>query len=133
MSPYLPYDTPVLPFTPTADQTSSRGLFVENSSGSAAIVNAATDIPLGVIADGQPTSGKSSIAISGSGAIAMVKCAATAGTINPGTYLVLDGTTLGAVSADPGSGNRVQVARALETGANNALIAAVLINPVSLS
>ncbi|GAB4180089.1 MAG: hypothetical protein Fur0032_20930 [Terrimicrobiaceae bacterium] len=133
MSTHLANAGPVLPFTPTADQTNSRGLFVENSSGNAAIVNAATDVPIGVIADGSPTTGKSAIAMSGTGAIAKVKCAATAGTINPGTYLTLDGTTLGAVAADPGTGNRVRVARACEAGANNALIDAVLIDPVVLS
>jgi len=124
---------PVLPFTPTADQTDKRGYFVENSSGSAAIVNAATDVPIGVITDGAPTTGKSAVAMSGSGAIVKVKCAATAGTIVPGTYLTLDGTTLGAVCADPGTGARVQVARACEAGANNALIDAVLINPVAIA
>lgn len=133
MSAHLSFVEPVLPFTAAADQTAARGLFVENSSGNASVVNAVTDIPLGVITDGAPSGAKSSVAISGSGAIAKVKCAATAGTINLGTYLTLDGTTFGAVAADPGSGNRVQVARALEAGANNALIDAVLINPVSIA
>jgi hypothetical protein len=122
-----------MPFTPAADQTNSRGLFVENSSGNVAIVNAATDVPVGVIVDGQPTTGKSAVALCGSGAIVKVKCAATAGTIVLGTYLTLDGTTLGAVAADAGTGARVRVARALEAGANNALIDAILIDPAVLS
>lgn len=134
MSALLPYPTPVLPFTPASDHTTKRGFFVEMSSANVEIVNSATaDLPIGVIADGQPTTGKDSIVIQGSGSIAMVKCAASAGTINPGTFLVLDGTTLGAVKADPGTGARVRVARALESGANDALIAAVLTEPAVLS
>lgn len=128
----LALDSGVIALTPTADHTSSRGYFVEASSGSAAIVNAATDLPLGVIVDGQPTTGKSSIALSGSGHVAKVKVTGTSpGTIALGTYLTVknDGT----VQADAGSGARVQVARALESGAANELIDALLINPVSIA
>lgn len=131
MSTYLANAGPVLPFTPTADHTDKRGYFVINSSGDAALSSAATDVPLGVIVDGQPTTGKDSVAMSGTGAIAKVKCHSTVGTVNPGTYLILH--TDGTVKADSGSGNRVQVARAVEAGANSALIDAVLINPVALS
>jgi hypothetical protein len=129
----LPYDRPLIAVTPTADHTLLRGYFVKNSSGSAALIAAATDVPLGVIADGQPTTGKDSVVPSGTGAIAMVKCAATAGSIVPGSRLVLDGTTLGAVKLDPGTGDRVQVGIALESGANNALIPAVMIAPISIA
>ena len=129
----LAFEGAIVPFAPTADQSASRGYFVEASSGSVAICNAATDIPLGVIVDGgSSTSAKSSIAISGAGAVAIVKVTGTSpGTINVGTYLTLksDGT----VQADAGSGARVQVARALESAAAGELIAAVLINPITLS
>lgn len=127
----LVYDSGIIPLTPTADQTGSRGIFVEASSGSAAIVNAATDLPLGVIVDGALTTGKSAIAV-GIGMVVPVKVTGTSpGTIALGTYLTVksDGT----VQADAGSGNRVQVARALESGAANEIIAAVLLQPVSLS
>lgn len=127
----LAADSAIIALTPTADQTSSRGYFVEASSGSAAIVNAATDLPIGVIVDGQPTTGKSTIAV-GIGLLVKVKVTGTSpGTINLGTYLTVknDGT----VQADAGSGNRVQVARAMESGAANELIDAVLLQPVSLS
>jgi hypothetical protein len=131
MSTHLSYTSPVVPFTPTTDQTALRGYFVVNSSGNAAVSASAADLPLGVITDGSPTSGKSAIALSGSGAIAKVKLHSTAGTINPGTFLVLhsDGTA----KADPATGARVQVARAIEAGANSALIDAILITPVALS
>lgn len=126
----LAQDHGVIALTPTADQTNSRGYFVEASSGSAAIVNAATDIPIGVIVDGQTTSGKSSIAVA-PGLIVKVKVGSTPGTINLGTYLTVknDGTVI----ADAGSGARVQVARALESGVATELIDAVLINPVSFA
>lgn len=127
----LAYDNGVIALTPTADQRNYRGYFVEASSGSAAIVNSAADLPLGVIVDGGDTTGKSSIAIA-PGPIAMVKVTGTSpGTINLGTYLTVknDGT----VQADAGTGSRVQVARALESGAANELIAAVLIPPLALS
>jgi hypothetical protein len=133
MSSKLAFDNGVIPLAPTADQSALRGYFVENSSGSAAVCNAATDIPLGCIVDGATsTAGRSAIAICGSGVIAMVKVTGTSpGTITLGTYLTVknDGT----VQADAGSGGRVRVARAVEAGAAGELIAAVLIDPIALS
>jgi hypothetical protein len=121
-----------LALTPTADQSDLEGYFVEVSGANVAVCNAATDIPLGVIIDGEPTTGKSTIAVSGAfGGIVTVKVAATSpGTINRGTYLTLraDGT----VQADAGSGARVRVARALESAAAGELVQAVLVEPVAL-
>ena len=131
MSSYNANVGTTLPFTPSADHTDKRGYFVVNSSGSAALSSAATDVPIGVIVDGSPVSGKDSVAMSGTGAIVKVKCHSTVGTVVAGTYLVLH--TDGTVKADPATGSRVQVARALEAGANSALIDAVLIDPVALS
>ncbi|MCW5558813.1 MAG: hypothetical protein KIT22_13415 [Verrucomicrobiae bacterium] len=125
----------ILPFTPAADQTGQEGLFVEVAGGNVSVVNAATDVPLGVILEGRPTTGKSSIGLSDGGlaGTAKVKLAATPGTVVLGAYLVLDGTTLGAVKLDPGTGARVRVARALEAGAAGELIEAVLITPAVLA
>jgi hypothetical protein len=122
----------IIALTPAADQSAYEGYFVElDGSGNAAVCNAATDIPLGVILDGEPTTGKTSIAVAtGFCGTALVKCAATPGTIVKGSYLVLDGTTLGAVKLDPATGARTRVARALEAGAAGALIEAVLIDPI---
>ena len=127
----LALEVGIIALTPTADQTHYRGYFVEASSGSAAICNAATDLPIGVIVDGQPTTGQSSIAVA-PGLIVKVKVTGTGpGTIANGTLLTLkaDGT----VQADAGSGARVQVARALEAGAANELITACLLQPVALA
>lgn len=129
MSSLLRRESAIIPMTPAADHSALRGYFVEVSSGKASVCNAATDIPLGVILEGAPTTGEDTIAVCGGGAgVVAVKCAASAGSISIGTYLVLH--TDGTVKADPGTGDRVQVARALEAGANGALIDAVLINPV---
>jgi hypothetical protein len=123
----------IIPLTPTADHSALEGHFVKNSSGSAALIAAATEIPVGVIVDGEPANGKDSVALQGFAGVVTVKLAATPGTVNPFTVLTLDGTTLGAVRADPGTGNRVQVAIALQAGVAGELIQARLIQPVSLS
>ena len=127
----LALDVGIIALTPTADQTNYRGYFVEASSGSAAICNAPTDQPIGVIVDGQPTTAQSSIALSPGLAVKVKVTGTSPGTIALGTYLTLkaDGT----VQADAGSGARVQVARALESGAAGELITAVLLQPVSIA
>lgn len=123
----------VLALTPTADQSDFEGYFVEVSGANVAVCNNAADIPLGVILDGEPTTGKSTIALSGAFAgICTVKVTTTSpGTIARGTYLTLkaDGT----VQADAGTGARVRVARALESGAAGELIQAILLAPLALA
>jgi hypothetical protein len=118
--------------TPAADQSELEGYFVEVSGNTVAVCNSAADLPLGVIIDGEPTTGKSTIAIGDAfSGIVTVKVTGTApGTINRGTYLTLkaDGT----VQADAGAGARVQVARALESAAAGELIQAVLLKPQAL-
>lgn len=119
----------VLPRISDSDLSDKEGYFVEPASGKVSIVNAATDIPLGVIVHGTTAGGHNSVAMAGQ--VARVKCNATVGTVNDGTYLTLaaDGT----VVADPGTGARVRVARAVETGANYALIDALILDPVVLA
>lgn len=120
----------IIPGNHSADFTGLDGYFVESASGADSIVNAATDIPLGVITEGLPS--KSSIATPAFSGTVKVKVTGTSpGTIARGTYLTLknDGT----VQADAGTGSRVRVARALEPGAANELIEAYLIEPTALS
>ena len=122
----------ILPLTPTSDHSGKEGYFVKASSGQAALVSAATDIPIGVILSGDTTSGRSSIATPAVGRTVPIKITGTSpGTIVLGTYLTVksDGTA----QADAGSGNRVRVARALEAGAANEIIEGYLIEPVALS
>lgn len=120
-------DKAILALTPTADHSLLEGYFVENSAGSAAIVNAATDIPLGVILDGEETSGKDSIAIAGGFAgTCYVK---TSGVIAFGALLQLaaDGTVI----TDAGTGARVIVGRKVDQGSSVSgdLIEAVIFLP----
>ncbi|RFC46908.1 MAG: hypothetical protein DUW69_001558 [Verrucomicrobia bacterium] len=123
---------PVIPLTPLADHTGLEGSFILATGG---IVTSATTapLPLGVILEGFTTAQKDSVGLPNLGATVKVKLAATPGTVVFGSYLVLDGTTLGAVKLDPGSGARVQVARALEAGTANELIEAYLVDPVILA
>lgn len=125
----------ILPFTPAADQTGKEGFFVEPNGTGVSVVNAATDIPLGVILEGRPTTGKSAIGLNDGGlaGTVKVKLSANPGAVVLGSYLVLDGATLGTAKLDPGAGGRTRVARALEAGAANELIEAVLISPVALT
>lgn len=118
-----------------ADLTGLEGYFVEPNGTGVSVVNAATDIPLGCITEGRPIGGQNSVAIGDGGlkGTVKVKLSAAAGAVVLGSYLVLDGSTLGAVKLDPGAGARVRVARALQAGANNELIEAVLIKPEVLS
>lgn len=120
-------ESSIIPLTAAADQTDKEGFFVEVSSGNASICNAATDVPLGVIVQGAGSGELSSIAVPGGlpGTVA-VKLAGTISAI--GTLLQL--TATGEVIADAGTGARVLVARALETGVDDEKIEAVLFNPV---
>lgn len=119
-----------MPATHVADWTGLDGYFVETAAGVDSVVNAATDVPLGVITEGLAK--KSSIALQHFAGVVKVKVTGTSpGTITRGTYLTVksDGT----VQADAGTGARVRVARALEAGVANELIDAYLLEPQVLS
>lgn len=118
----------VVSLTAGEDQSAKRGCFVKFNSGAATLVSAVTDSPIGVVLDGDVASGKSSIALFNVGAVVKVKCHGTPGTINPGTQLQIH--TDATVKADAGTGQRTVVGLALETGASNALIDAILFKPV---
>lgn len=119
----------IIPGAHSADFTGLEGYFVESAAGADTISNAATDIPLGVITEGLPS--KSSIATPNFGGTVKVKLHSVPGTVVRGTFLVLH--TDGTVKADPGSGARVRVARALEAGAASELIEAYLLEPATLA
>lgn len=126
MSAKLVRTNGIIPMTPAADQTGKEGYFVEVSSGEAAVVNAATDVPLGVILYGEDTDGQSAIGIPGALAgTVRVKLGGAVTAIGTKLQLEADGTVI----ADAGSGARVLVAKALETGAEDELIEAALIEP----
>lgn len=116
-------DKAVITVTPAADHREKEGYFV---TAGGAIMGDATSAPLGVIVQGENTDGADTVALSAFGGTVKVKLSATPGTIVLGSYLVLDGATLGAVKLDSGSGARVRVARALEAGVAGELIEAHL-------
>lgn len=123
-------ETAVLALQPAADHTGKEGYFVEFSSGQASVSNSATDEVIGVIIDGETTAGRSSIALCGAFA-GIVKVKLNNASASQGDFLVLH--TDGTVKTDPGTGGRCRVARALEGGAANELINAVLMHPLALS
>ena len=122
----------VIPITPAASLLGLEGYFVLPSG--AVVTSATAAAPYGVVTEGFDVGNfKSSVAVAAFGGTVKVKLSATPGSVVAGSYLVLDGTTLGAVKLDPGTGARIQVARAVESGAAGELIEAFLINPVILS
>lgn len=126
----LAFEAGVISIVPAADQTLQRGFAV--TAAGAIVSNFTTVLPLGVIVDGQPTTGRSSVAVASCGYIVKVKLAATPGSVVVGSILRLDPTTAGTFSITPGPGTaRIECARALEAGAANELIDAVLYHPVA--
>ncbi|MCZ7593112.1 MAG: hypothetical protein M5U15_13685 [Kiritimatiellae bacterium] len=123
-------DKAVVVIEPAADHREKEGFFV---LASGALPSDAAGIPLGVIVQGENTDGRDTVATAGFGGTVTVKLSASPGAVSLGTYLVLDGTTLGAAKADLGSGNRVRVARALEPGVAGELIEAYLVEPTALT
>jgi hypothetical protein len=123
----------VLTLTPAADQTNKEGYLVDvDASGNATLIDATADLPFGVILEGAPVTGKSSVALAAGGfrGTVRVKLGAAPGTVKAGTLLQTNND--GTVRADAGTGARVLVGQALEAGAANELIEAVLYKPASL-
>lgn len=126
MSAKLVRTNGIVPMSPAADQTGKEGYFVKVSSGKAAIVSAVTDVSVGVIMYGENTDGQSAIGIPGALAgTVRVKLGAAVTAIGTKLQLKADGSVI----PDAGTGDRVLVAKALETGAENELIEAALIEP----
>ncbi len=125
-------DIAILPLTPLADHTGLEGNFILATGG--IVTSATATLPLGVILEGFTTKQKDSVGLPNFGGTVKVKLSAAPGAVVFGSYLILDGTTLGAVKLDPGTGTaRIQVARALEAGAANELIEAYLVDPAILA
>ncbi len=119
-------DLAIVAMTPTADHTALKGYLVANSGGNAA-VNTSTTVPaLGVILDGEPTTGKDAIALLG-GNHGTVKLKA-GGAIT--AFAKLQQKNDGTVIVDAGTGARVIVGLALEAAALNEIFEAMVIFPV---
>jgi len=128
MSALFKREVAVVAMTPNEDQAGKEGYAVKVSSGKAALCTADTDVPIGVVLDGEGTSGKSAVAVCDACAgTVRVKLDGTPGTVGMGTYLTISatGTFKAAVSG------KTQCARALESGSADELIEAVLHRPVA--
>lgn len=114
----------IIPITPAADHSGKEGYAVTTNGTTCAIVSSNASSAFGVIVRGYPTTGKDSVAAFSSGIPVKVKLAASAGTVVLGTKLKVhtDGTF---AASDLGVGDVIG-AIALEDGANNELIDAVL-------
>ena len=116
-------------FTPAADQTDKEGYGVTLTDGVATLGASATVPHKGVILQGSPTTGKSTVALLGCHEPVPIKLS---GTVTKGDFLQqgADGTYL----VDAGSGGRVVGAIALEDGISDDIIDAVLLGaPYPLS
>lgn len=121
----------LLALTPSADQSALEGYFVKLVAGVAVLCSATTDIPFGVIVDGEETTGKSTIAVGAAyPGIVTVKLGAAPGNVIAGSRLTLNADAT--VNLDDEAGARVIVAIAIQAGAANELIQAVLIRPYSI-
>ena len=122
-------ESQLLSLTPTADHSGLEGYAVKNSSGNAAlIVSATATVPIGVITEGNATTGKDSIALPGFNGTVKVKLSSSPGTVN--AFTVLQIAADATAHADAGTGARILFAVALEAGAADELIEARLINPI---
>jgi hypothetical protein len=118
-----------MPCTPAADYTGKEGYFVKatGTGDTVTLCTGVTDSPFGVITEGGPTTGKISVAVIGGGlaGTVRVKLSDVPGTVVFGSLLELH-TTDGTVALSDG-GSETIVARALQAGAANELIEAVLL------
>jgi hypothetical protein len=123
-------DNAIIACTPAADYTGMEGYFVKatGTGDTVTLCTGVTDSPLGVITEGADTTGKVSVAILGGGlaGTVKVKLSGTPGNVVFGSLLELH-TTDGTVALADG-GSETVVARALEAGAANELIEAVLLS-----
>ncbi len=118
----------VLALTPTADHSAKRGYLVKNSSGSAALNDSATVPAMAVILDGEPTTGKDSVALL-RGGVPPVKLKAS-GTI--AKFDLVQQAADGTVVTDAGTGARVLVAVAMEAAAAGELFEAAVFAPLKI-
>lgn len=114
----------IIALTPTADHTGLEGYVVKNSSGSAALTTAVTDVPVGVVTEGATTSGKDSVALQGYGGTVKVKLHSSPGTVN--AFSNLEVATNGTAKVASGTSGNIIFAQALESGSASELIEARL-------
>lgn len=117
-------DSKIIALTPTADHSGKEGYTVKNSSGSAALGAAVTDVPIGVITEGSTTAGKDSVALAGFGGLVKIKLSSSPGSVV--AFSNIEMHTDGSGNLASGTTGRIIYAQALESGAANELILARL-------
>ncbi len=118
-------DLAIIAMTPTADHSALKGYLVANSGGNAAVNTSTTVAALGVILDGETTTGKDAIALLG-GNHGTVKLKA-GGTIT--AFARLQQKNDGTVIVDAATGLRVVVGLALEAAVIGEIFEAMIFNP----
>jgi hypothetical protein len=125
----------LLPFPPyqSEDYTAKAGYPVLLEDGAAIIAGDATgDPPFGVIVEGAKAPEKVTVAVAAGGLAGTVRVKLAQAVTAPGTLLKLVDTAAGvAFGPDTGTGARIVMAQALETGAIGELIEAVLFKPIT--
>jgi len=125
----------ILPFIAGSDFTGKEGHAVRYDNSSGKIVEAGTSIPLGVLNQSGPQDETLSVAIVGAAGTFKVRLGAAAQT---GNHLVVDSGTHGSqffpldTSAGGFQHERYRCAIALEDGAADELVEAILYDPVQI-
>lgn len=125
MSSLFAMSLAVVSKVPNEDHREKKGCFVNLTNDLATLCIADTDLPFGLILDGENTDGRSSLAIPGGN---VGPCFVKAGGVcTEGSF----GQLVYGKGAknDAGSGNRTIVCRFLESGVEDDLVKAVLLNP----
>ncbi|MGF1451461.1 MAG: hypothetical protein ACFB21_05245 [Opitutales bacterium] len=122
----------ILPFFPASDLRGAEGRFatVDQTDG-LLYISGLTERLAGVITFGGNVGEPCSVAMSAGGLAGTVKVKLAAPVTAVGQYLQLNED--GSVSPDSGSGTRILVAQAVETGVADELIEAILFRPYTLS
>jgi hypothetical protein len=121
----------ILPFEAAADLTGQVGRFVILTAGKVALVSSAAQKPFGVLLTDGKAGDRVTVAVGAGGLAGVIRVKLAAPVTYPSQYLQV--TPDGRVIPDTGSGERLLVAQALETGAVDELIEAVLFRPVTLT
>lgn len=120
--------------TTVEDLTGKEGFAVTiDANELAELVDNAADLPFGIVTEGAATGEQATVAAIAGGfeGTLLLKLAASPGTVKLGTTLQI--TAAGSFAADAGTGSRVVCAQALQSGAANEMIEAIVFRPVALS
>jgi len=119
----------IIALTPAVDHSAKEGYFVIITNDLPVVSGSASDVPFGILIDGEAAGGVDSIGVCGSN-LPTVRVKLS-GPVDLGDTLQLHDD--GSVVVDAGSGARVVVGQALEAGVSGDLIEAVIFTSVKYS